>query len=105
MDDEPFLQFGAPSTTSREAFEIYHAENPHIYAKLREFALEAKRAGRRHIGIGMLYERLRWYTLIEAKGDTFKVNNNYRAFYARMLMEDPELDGIFETRRSVADVA
>jgi hypothetical protein len=85
-------------------FRAYHAENPEVYAKLREFALQAKASGRKHFGINMLHERLRWYTLIEAKHDTFKVNNNYRPYYARLLMaQEPELAGFFETRRSIAD--
>jgi hypothetical protein len=89
---------------TKEGFDIYHRENPHIYAKLRQYALEAKHAGRTHLGVKMLYERVRWYTMVEAKDDTFKLNNNWHAFYARLLMEDPELAGLFETRRSVADV-
>lgn len=82
-------------------FRAYHEANPEVYAKLREFALQAKASGRRHFGINMLHERLRWYTLVEAKRDTFKVNNNYRPFYARLLMkQEPELAGFFELRRA-----
>ena len=51
-------------------------------------------------------ERVRWFTEIEARGDTFKCNNNYTAHYARLLMEqESELAGFFETRRAKADVA
>lgn len=85
------------------AFEAYHAANPHIYAALRRFALEARATGRRRISIELLFNRLRWYTDIEAQGDPFKVNNNHRPHYARLLMRDPEIAGLFETRRSAAD--
>ena len=35
----------------------------------------------------------------------FKLNNNHRAFYARLLMaQEAELEGFFEVRSSVADV-
>jgi len=89
---------------SREAFERYHAENPEIYVKLVEFSLQAARAGARHFGIRMIYERLRWYTRIEARNDIFKLNDHYHAFYARKLMNEyPELAGMFETRSSKAD--
>jgi len=100
------FNFGDLTPTSAEAFAAYHEENPAIYAKLVEFATAAVNAGATHVGIGMLYERLRWYTKIEARQDTFKVNNNYRAFYARKIMaEHPRLAGIFETRASKADAA
>lgn len=85
-------------------FAEYDAANPHIYTALRRFALEAKHAGRPRIGIKMLYERVRWYTTIEARNDSFKLNNNWHAYYARKLMHDePELAGFFELRRSKAD--
>jgi hypothetical protein len=85
-------------------FEEYHAANPQVYEKLREFALAARRAGRTLMSINMLHERLRWYTTVEAVGDDFKVNNNYRPYYARLLMKnEPQLAGMFETRKSKAD--
>ena len=87
--------------TLRERFEIYHAENPHIYAALCRFADQALRAGRTRIGIAMIFERMRWYSTIEAadRDDGFKLNNSYRAFYARLWMhEHPAHDGFFETR-------
>lgn len=97
------FEFDAASSAR---FAEYHAENPAIYEALRRFALEAKRAGRSRIGMKALFERVRWYTEIEARGDTFKCNNNYTAHYARLLMEhEPELKGMFETRASKADAA
>lgn len=91
-------------TFSEQEFATYHADNPHIYVKLREYALEAKRAGRKRLSINLLFERLRWYTTVETQGDEFKLNNNWRAYYARLLMtQEPQLAGMFETRRSKAD--
>ena len=103
MSEEQRFQFES-ATDAR--FAEYHAANPHIYAALRRFAIEAKRAGRVRIGIKMLYERVRWHTTVEAKNDTFKLNNNWHAHYARLLMEqEPELRGFFETRKARADAA
>jgi len=97
-------RFDFGEATSQTAFDAYHAENPLIYSKLVQFAGEAVTAGAKHIGVGMLYERLRWFTRVEARDDTFKVNNNYRAFYARKLMSEyPAFAGLFEIRRSIAD--
>lgn len=84
-------------------FEDYHRDNPDVYEALKKFALQAKRSGRTRLGIAMLYERVRWFTTIETSG-TFKVGNTWRAYYARKLMkEEPELAGFFETRKSKAD--
>lgn len=86
------------------AFAAYHAENPLIYETLLRFAREAQAAGRTRIGIKMLYERARWYSLVEARHDSFKLNNNYHASYSRLLTRDePELAGLFELRKSKAD--
>lgn len=85
-------------------FREYHEANPEIYQALRRFALEAVNAGHRRLSINLLFERLRWFTTVEAKGDAFKCNNTYRAHYARLLMsQEPALAGVFETRRSEAD--
>lgn len=89
---------------SYEAFRRYHAENPQVYEALRRFALEAKAAGRERMGINAVHERVRWYTSVEAKHDTFKCDNSWRPFYARLLMhQEPDLAGFFEVRSAEAD--
>ncbi len=82
-------------------FWIYHEENPRVYASLIRFANEVKRSGRNKYSIVALFERIRWHYQIETTGDDFKLNNNYRSCYARMLMlEHSEFEGMFETRLS-----
>ncbi|MGR8921988.1 MAG: hypothetical protein ACU85V_20420 [Gammaproteobacteria bacterium] len=84
--------------TIRERFEKFHAENPHVFEALRRRALRAKARGYRP-GIGCLFEVLRWQHGMTTQGDEFKLNNNFRSHYARLLMErEPELEGFFETR-------
>lgn len=96
-------RFDWPSSTPK-GFQEFHELNPHVFEKLAQYALEARRAGRARLSINMLFERLRWYTAVETQGDSFKLNNTWRAFYARLLMERvPELTGLFETRKSKAD--
>ncbi len=82
-----------------ERFREFHRENPQVYDRLLGLALEWKRRGRTRCGIGMLWEVLRWQTGMETGGDPYKLNNNYRSRYARLMMErEPELLGFFETR-------
>jgi hypothetical protein len=82
------------------AFWQFHFENPHVYDLLVRFALEAKASGRRRFGIALIYERMRWYVLIETNDPAgFKLNNNFRSRYARLLMwREAELAEFFEIR-------
>lgn len=84
----------------QDDFERFHAANPHVYKELARLARQAVARGRTRVGIGMLWEVLRWYFWLETKGDVeFKLNNNYRSRYARLLMnQEPDLRGLFEVR-------
>lgn len=87
---EPHLQ---------KAFDIYHAENPRVYELFKRFAFEAIRAGYEKFGAKSIFERARWEISIHTRGDDFKLNNNYTAFYSRLFMKDfPQYEGFFETR-------
>mgnify|MGYP001558648423 FL=1 len=91
---------------SEAAFERYHADNPQVYEAALRFALDLKRRGRKRLGMKAVFERLRWWSNVEATaGDSLKLNNNMTAYYARRIMQQtPELAGFFETRRSKGDV-
>ena len=105
MNQQPSLfdrivTINAHGMTLEQQFEAFHQANPQVYPALRRLALDAARHGRR-LGIGMLFEVLRWQYAMndDGPGQEFKLNNNYRAFYARLLMErEPDLQGYFETR-------
>lgn len=87
-------------------FQQFHEENPHVYTQLVALANQAYDRGRKKIGIGMLFEVMRWNHLISTSGDKFKLNNNHRAYYARLIMEDhPHLAGIFETRFQISKLS
>lgn len=97
----PTGHHGPPEGVSiEEAFLRFHGENPQVYRELVMLARRATRAGATHLGIGMLFEVLRWRHTLRTGGDEFKLNNNYRSYYARLIMlREPDLDGVFETRR------
>ena len=82
------------------AFRKFHTENPWVYDKLRSMALQLKRSGRDSYGIAALFEVLRYEHAIQTKSDDgLKLNNNYRALYARMLAQnEPELEEFFRMR-------
>lgn len=73
--------------TLRERFEKFHAENPKVWKLWVRFALEAINAGHKTLSASLIAERIRWETSVVTTGDRFKLNNNHRAYYARMFME------------------
>jgi len=98
------IDWGDVPSDMREGFETFHRDNPHVYTKLVSMTWSLVTRGHRRIGMGMLFEVLRWDWMMQTEGDTFKLNNNYRAFYARLLeANNPSLRGVFTKRASQAD--
>ncbi len=84
----------------KERFEQFHSDNPHVFALLEQYAFDAIVAGYSHYSIQAVFERMRWHTDIELNSDEpFKLNNNFRPFYARLFhRKHPQHDGFFRTR-------
>jgi hypothetical protein len=92
------LQPGTGGTMA-ERFQSFHALNPEVYLAIVEIARDLKGLGFNRGGMKMIFERLRWLHAIDTKGDDFKLNNNFTAFYARLVMEmEADLAGFFEIR-------
>lgn len=88
-----------PNATNGQKFAAFHAENPGIYRHLVRLARKAKDAGMTRVGIGMLWEVLRWQYSISVHKSHWKLNNSHRSHYARLIMRmEPDLIGFFETR-------
>lgn len=84
--------------TIRERFEAFHEANPWVYSHLVRLTRDYLNAGHPRTAIGMLTEVLRWQYGTET-GERLRINNNFRAHYARLILErHPEWDGVFETR-------
>lgn len=88
-----------------EQFEQFHTDNPDVYRILVQLAHQwITRTGSRKLGIATLYERTRWQIAVATSDPNYKLNNNFRAFYARLIMcREPALAGMFDLRESVAD--
>lgn len=93
--------------SAKERFEAFHAGNPHVYQELRGLAREVQGRGYRKFGIRPLWERLRWKNMFEVTDpdSIYKLNDHYKEFYSRMLMEEAEFTDFFTKRRSRADGA
>lgn len=96
----------AEGHTLSERFESFHDRNPWVYQALEELTRDEFARGHRRIGIAMLFEVLRWHYGRRTDSDTFRLNNDYRSRYARLLMQShPEWDQVFATRALTAEAA
>jgi hypothetical protein len=87
------------AATIGERFEAFHAANPWVLTPYERLTADLVRRGRDRIGIGILTEVLRWEYGRQTTGDDFRINNNFRSRYARLLLErHPEWVGVFQTR-------
>ena len=85
--------------TNADRFKIYHAENPKIYEIFKSYANMLIAIGVKNLSAYLIYERMRWESLVSGN-DGYKLNNNYRPYYARLYMQDhPRYEGYFELRQ------
>lgn len=91
--------------TLADRFEAWHAANPHV-ADALEVLAAAWLENHEHVGMGALYERLRWESGIQTEGDAYKLNNSYRAFHSRVLLDrHPAWTGRIRIREQKAAAA
>jgi hypothetical protein len=96
----PEVDVGIEESALQRRFLLYHEANPHVYGAVRVVALSLRRKGWRQYGVGACFEVLRFHSDVQAVSDSWKLNNDYRSRYARLLMEqEPELAGFFSLRR------
>lgn len=96
----PDLDEGINKSDLQFRFLQYHEANPHVYAAVRTVALSLRRKDWRQYGVGACFELLRFHSDVRAISGSWKLNNDYRSRYARLLMEqEPELAGLFQLRR------
>lgn len=93
-----------PLNSLEASFWRFHRENPEVYGLFDKFTRQSIDAGRKQFAVSIVIERIRWATMVETKGGgDFKINNNYRAYYARLWMRNnPEHAGFFRTRETRA---
>ncbi len=83
----------------REEFTKFHQLNPSVWILFSQYAHQMIASGREHYSANAIFERVRWHVDIETRGDPFKLNNNFRAHYARLFMDVyPQHAGFFRTR-------
>jgi hypothetical protein len=88
-----------------EKFEEFHRSNPQVYDTL--VALARRRianTGCTKMAIATLFEVARWEVSMTTTDPDYKISNDHKPFYARLMMEqEPDLKGIFNLKSSEAD--
>lgn len=83
--------------TLRQVAHQWMDEHPEYMALFEQFAAQMV-AKKRRFGISALTERVRWETALQWD-DSPKINNSFRAYIARELVQrNPELAEFIETR-------
>lgn len=101
MEQMQLVAIARRASTIQEQFEDFHRANPWVYDRLVEMTRALVARGRAKVGMKMLFEVVRWEFWMRTADpySDFKLNNNYHSRYARLIMSNqPDLDGIYETR-------
>jgi len=80
-----------------EEFLIFHKDNPHVLEKLKILAIDKMAEGHTKYGFDVLWGMLRW-DYIKTTGKQFKLNNNYKPHYTRLMMEYKRFKGFFNIK-------
>ena len=82
----------------------FNRKHPEVWRYFCWFTFGLIHKGFANYSVNAIFERIRWEIDAGGNGVTrFKLNNNYRAFYARAFMRKyPEHDGFFRTREQTS---
>lgn len=79
-------------------FFQYHQDHPEIYKEFKRMAFEMRKVRRKYSHVTIM-ESMRWNKDLEG-GEVFKINNDYKALYARAMIHfHPEFKDFFELRQ------
>jgi len=112
IDDTPNqLSFSYNGRKSRadqifERFVEFHKANLDFWHLFCKFADNMRRVRLRY-AVASIFERVRWemdLTTTVTDDDSLKLNNDYRAYYARMYLAiRPDAEGFFELRKRTSE--
>ena len=89
---------------SCDNFRKFHRNNPMVFHRVVKLTNRLKKRGKKHYNIETILGVIRYDIDVDTVGDQFKINNNYKPFYARMLMDYIEDDSFFALRESIASM-
>jgi hypothetical protein len=85
--------------TKDEKFKQYDTNHPEVYQYLLFLCDNLRRRGLKRYGISPLLELIRWEFRVNRGNDDFKIQNDFKPWYARKIaQENPEFAEFFEFR-------
>ena len=89
----------------REQVTAFHKDHPDVWEFFVQFTMEKIEQGYSNYSVKAIFERIRWEKDVGGDGvTTFKLNNNYPAFYSRRFMRMyTDHSGFFRTRQQVSE--
>lgn len=88
----------------KKDFEEFHEANPRVYELFERFTFRIIERHYDHYGVSAVFERIRWHMTIDTTSTDLKLNNNHRAYYARLFeTKHPEQTGFFRKRALVSE--
>lgn len=84
----------------KERFNVFHEENPQIYAAFSNETIKAIKMGKTKMSAMLIIQHIRWNTFLTSNDDHFKINNNYVSYYARLFVKkNPMFSDVFNFRK------
>tara|TARA_A100001388_G_C28770892_1_gene503734 strand:- start:1042 stop:1422 length:381 start_codon:yes stop_codon:yes gene_type:complete len=101
--DRKTLKFGKSPNTCE--FIDFHLDNPKVWELYLQFASDMVHHGHKKLSSEMLINRVRWETMVNTTDKQFKINNNHKPYYARLLLSTQRFKNtkFLEVRQSCAD--
>lgn len=90
------------------AAKKFDEDNPDVWKLFLQFTTNRIEKGFKNYSVNAIFERIRWESDTNTLdiNSKFKLNNNYRAYYARKFMKNyPSFDGFFRTRTRTSAAA
>lgn len=86
--------------TPYDRWYAFHKLNPQVWSEIQRRARRILDSGGRRVSMKMIFELMRHDYMLATHGDEYKLNNNYHAYYARLLEAQSWMpDGAIETRQ------
>jgi hypothetical protein len=113
-DYQPQIDWARPGEQQAPAWEDdpvgwacwYLERHPRVYREFRRLAdLRRERRPNSRMSADQILHVLRWETELRGEDDTFKINDHLSALFSRLYVLDrPEAEGLFRTRKSIFDM-
>ena len=104
MQQTMFEAFEVPHNEHEIRFMEFHKKNPVVWDLWQKFTKEAISHGMGVVGSQLILERIRWETAIRlhdttADGQSVKICNHHKVFYARLWNKQNPHQQVFKTRK------